>query len=995
MLKATRTYIFTVIFLFSTFTGIFSQSTDDRTLRMMRIRDLFSHEMYSASEKEIEEYLSVYPETDGLALTQIEAYKVLCTILLRRPNIDGSVSGFESRYPFAYELPLVKFYQSKYYFDSENYPKSLQILNSIRDKNLPKAEKVECIYNRAYCSMRVGNNDEAVTGFEKVLKYDDGRYTSSATYYLAYLYYLIKDFDKAVSFFEKITDDGNYGPQSRYFLLESHLMKKDYPYVIANKDSVYAVVNDETKGKVARIVSEAFFALNDSQQAKQWFELYSRSGADLTSKDNYYSGIISYSLRSYISAADAFSKMANKSDSLGQSAFYHMGNAYLHLKNKRAAMDAYKNASECDFDPTITSEASFQYAKLLFDLNTDISAFQAYLKKYPSTAKSDEIYYYIATSYLLTKNYKAAINAINQIHGLTPQMSQNLQKAAFFRGMQLLERGAYKGAITDFQIAIRNGSQNPRLTLLTKYWMAEAQFRSNEFDQAIKIGNELMKSSTFRSSGEYPLAQFNLGYAYFRKYQFSDAIIWFESYLATNPTSMLLATEAKTRLADSYFMLKEYEKAVEIYSGIVSSGYATDIYASYQGAVCYGLLSQDAKKIGILRNILEEKSDSPLFPMAVYELGRTYVQVDDPEKASECFNVLIVDVRDSVYYSKSLLELGMIASNQGEYEKALQYFKRVVEEAPMSEDSRSALAGMESIYQMLNKPEVFLAYIEQLGMSSMKTADERELMLFNSAEQIFLSERYPEALDALQSFIAAYPDGAKTTHAYFYLGRTLVNLNKEEEAAEAFKRVMDIGDESFSELSALYYARISYNLEKYPEAIGAYEMLYSIAKIGNNKKEAVTGLMRSYFKNGDYADAAIKATNLNTVEAQYILSKSLLALDRRDEAIPVLKTLSADPDSKEGAEAAYLLIQDAYDVGDFESVANQVYAFSDSKSSQNYWLAKSFIVLGDSFAEQEEWEQAKATFQSIKDGYEPVSEHDDVLEQVDMRLSKLQQVISE
>jgi hypothetical protein len=56
-----------------------------------------------------------------------------------------------------------------------------------------------------------------------------------------------------------------------------------------------------------------------------------------------------------------------------------------------------------------------------------------------------------------------------------------------------------------------------------------------------------------------------------------------------------------------------------------------------------------------------------------------------------------------------------------------------------------------------------------------------------------------------------------------------------------------------------------------------------------------------------------------------------------------------------------------------------------------YWLAKSFIVLGDSFAERDEWEQAKATFESVKDGYEPSREHDDVIEQVEMRLSKLRE----
>ena len=71
---------------------------------------------------------------------------------------------------------------------------------------------------------------------------------------------------------------------------------------------------------------------------------------------------------------------------------------------------------------------------------------------------------------------------------------------------------------------------------------------------------------------------------------------------------------------------------------------------------------------------------------------------------------------------------------------------------------------------------------------------------------------------------------------------------------------------------------------------------------------------------------------------------------------------------KYGAEAAYILIMDSYDRGEFEEVENKVYAFAEAGSGQTYWLAKSFIVLGDSFMEREDIEQAKATFESVRDG---------------------------
>ena len=48
-----------------------------------------------------------------------------------------------------------------------------------------------------------------------------------------------------------------------------------------------------------------------------------------------------------------------------------------------------------------------------------------------------------------------------------------------------------------------------------------------------------------------------------------------------------------------------------------------------------------------------------------------------------------------------------------------------------------------------------------------------------------------------------------------------------------------------------------------------------------------------------------------------------------------------------------------------------------------------FIVLGDTFAENDNMAQAKATFESIKSGYKPYGPEDEVLDQVELRLRKL------
>ncbi|MGX8707864.1 MAG: tetratricopeptide repeat protein, partial [Bacteroidales bacterium] len=123
--------------------------------------------------------------------------------------------------------------------------------------------------------------------------------------------------------------------------------------------------------------------------------------------------------------------------------------------------------------------------------------------------------------------------------------------------------------------------------------------------------------------------------------------------------------------------------------------------------------------------------------------------------------------------------------------------------------------------------------------------------------------------------------------------------------------------------------------------------------------------------------------------ARFLTARSYRTLGQRENARQLFEELSADCKDAYGAESAYILVLDAYDRGDFAQVERRVYAFSDSGSDQLYWLAKSFIILGDSFADRGDREQAEATFNSILDGYRPTRDDDDVIEQVRTRLNML------
>ena len=58
-------------------------------------------------------------------------------------------------------------------------------------------------------------------------------------------------------------------------------------------------------------------------------------------------------------------------------------------------------------------------------------------------------------------------------------------------------------------------------------------------------------------------------------------------------------------------------------------------------------------------------------------------------------------------------------------------------------------------------------------------------------------------------------------------------------------------------------------------------------------------------------------------------------------------------------------------------------------------MAKSFIVLGDSFVERGDIRQAEATYESILEGYSPEGESDDVASSIELRIQKLKELEKE
>lgn len=930
-----------------------------------------------------------------------EGYAILCAAKVNTSDYPDLIQDYELRYPLSTLTPRLHLQYAYNLFDERNFAAARSEFAKVDRTMLAPAEQKEFIFKSGYCHFTEGDYEAARRELSPLATEGRSEFTAPSCYAMGYMAYEEKRFGEAVTWLEKSQGDERFRELSRYYILESKFMLHDYDYVTARGPELMDLVPEARRQRLARLISESYLVKGDKQKALEYFRIGDSApaeGANVARTDLFHAGSVLYAVEDYAGAVERFAQMPDRSDSLGQVANYKMGYANIRIKNKVAAAEAFRDAARSSFDPRIQEDALFNYAKLAFDLNSDTSVFQEYMRHYPESGRDEQIYNYMALAALNNRDYAGAVAAYANIERLDAAQKSNYVKANYLRANQLIAGGSWRDAIPCLKAAGFYLPRQDRFGQLTRYWLAEAYYQSGNFAGAESLYNDLYNISALEGSQEGALLPYNLGYCYYGERKYESAARWFDVYAASRDAHS--REDALTRRADCDFARHNYRAAVSSYQRVLDEFAAPDkIYPYYQQALAYGLAGDKQTKIKVLSQVKNASSDAPMYAEAMYELGRSYVDAGRNTEGLAVFSQLRSATSDNIYVAKAMIGQGMACRNMAYYDQALDHYKKVVELMPGSEYAEDALLAINSIYQTTKQPEKYLEYVERSGLNSGKSAAEKEAIYFNTAEQVYLAGNYSQAVTSLRKYIEDYPGQARTGQAWFYLAESYRNLGRKEEACAAYSEVSKLLHEgSFAELSALHYARLSYELERYQEACKGYETLAAVAVFADNQAEARSGRMRSAFKARDYETAiaaadAVRAASAGQAEAlreaDFVKAKSLLSLSRRDEAYAIFSELSRQGSTDEGAEATFLLVQDAFDKGAFEQVEKLVYDFSAKAGGQSYWLAKSFLVLGDSFVERGNTTQAKATFESIASGYVPSGQNDDIPAAVAQRLEKL------
>jgi TolA-binding protein len=982
-MKTFRILLFLSVFLLLQ-TAIKSQETAYYGNVQQKIdlaKELFRKGKYISSFREFEK-IQKKLDSKSEQFSEAEYYKSVAALKAGYSAGSKMLTSFTENYAESPFINQAWYNLGDYQFERKQYTIAVRTFQNIRRNDLGRDELIRLKYMNGYSNLMEDNVDVALKEFNDI-KDANNIYSKPATYYWAHIMYVKENYESALEGFRKLNNDPNYSRVIPIYVSHIYYKQEKYSEVVNYTTSVIDDVQQEDKVELSKILGDSYFHLGNYEKAIPYLETYFNETDLKTREDNYILGVCYYRTDQFAKATPLLEIASRGNDALAQNAYYHLADCYIKADDKEKAKLAFDAASKLDFDENIKEDALFNYAKLTYELsyspfNETIKAFDNYISLYPNSERNSEAYRILTEVYMVTKNYKDAIESIEKIASKTPTILQAYQRVTFYRGLELFNNLAYNEAIKYFNLSIENGNYDRQINARSLFWKGESQYRLGDYNGAINTFSKFLTTAGASTVPEFNTAEYNLGYAYFKLEDYQNASSHFRKYVSANQNnrSEKLA-DAYNRIGDYYFLNTDYERAIQSYQQSYGLKTFEADYALFQIAICQGLNRDQNGKIENLNKLLKEFPESEFEDDGLYELGRAYERMGQNLDAIKLYQQILDKYQYSTYYRKALLQIGLIHYNNGDYDKSLVRYKEVVENFPGTPEAQAALSGIRNCYVEQNKINDYFTYAQKLGTGVNVTVTEQDSLTFLAAERVYMAGE-TNATSQLQRYLQQFPNGSFALNAHFYLAEALYKDGKYSEANQNYTYVVNQPDNIFTEPALSRASELTYNAENYEASL---EMFNRLEKVSNGKwniLKANTGQMRCYMISKNYTEAIKAAQKIKRSdiandalkrEANYAEGKSNYELGNMNEALSGLRAVAKDVSYEQGSEAKYLIIEIYYKQGKLKEAESEIMDFIDKNTPYQYWLGKSFLVLADIYISNGDEFQAKHTLRSLAENY--------------------------
>ena len=961
--------------------------------------ELFLKEKYSAARETFSEYLNA-PGTSVNDRMNAEYYSALSGAELFHPDAETELVRFTVKYPESLKARTAYFHAGKILYKQKKYKQAASYFEKTDISYLTNDEVSEYYFKSGYSYFSTGDLNKASKSFHEILNVDS-KYKTAANYYYAHVAYQNNNLNTALNGFEKLKDSESFGPVVPYYIIQIYYEQENYDELIRYAKTLEGRTDLKNHAEIKRYVAESYYKKGQYEKALEMFEDFEKNYPRMSREDQYQLGYCNYKLGKYEKAASYFEKVVNIKDKLQQTAYYNLGDCFLKLKNKQSARNAFQFASKAEFDKMIQEESLFNYAKLSLELSYQpvaINALNDFLRLFPQSKYTDEVNELQAQLYITTRNYKDALASLDKIKNKSEKARAAYQKVAYFRAIEYFNDRDYEKAIALFNKSITT-EVDKNIRALSMYWKAEAIYNQQQYEAAIKQYRIFIFNPPSVNTPVYNTANYNMGYCYFKLENYAEANTWFRKYLKNkNETDVARYNDALIRTADGFFVTKDYDNASSFYNDAVAAGAKASDYCLFQNGMIQGIKGNMKGKVATMNQLASKYPKSGYSDDALYEKGNALLSMEDYTGAEEIFKRVQKEAPQSEYAKKALLKIALVQYNLKKDDLALGTYKEVVKKYPSTPEATEALTGIKNIYVSGGNPQGYFDYIKTVSTVNI-SAGAQDSITYEAAEQLYLKGDHKTASRNFDEYLKKFPEGVFVLNATFYKAESDYRNKDFAKALTGYTFITGKPRNLFTEKSLLKSGLIRYNDGNYDEAITDFQRLEETADFRDNIIEAQAGKMRAYYRKGDYENCITnarkiiegdKVSNELINEARLLHGRSSLALNDLQAATTEFTAVSKI-NSEAGAEAKYSLALIQYKLGNYKESQKKCFEVNNQSPSYEFWIGKSFLLLGDNYVGLKDLFQAKHTYKSILENYEKnPADPEDIREQAKAKLEAIE-----
>ena len=990
---------FSIILLSS---SSFAQQTkylDDPQASFKQAKDFFQNEYYSLAYPIFRELKYSLRETDrsnnSVEYQDVKYYYLVCALEQNDKTAVGPARDFIDLENNAPRVGMMSFHLAEYYFRQKDYTAAVRLYEQADIENLSNREIADLKFHQGYGYFTQQRFDQALPLFDAIRQMPKDPNYVDANYYYGFISFYQKKYNEALTAFKVVEDNPRYEKVVPYYVANIYLVQGQKDKAIEYAEARLKKGNQFYDLEMRQLVGHGYYEKQDFAKALPYLEQYVNQSKKVSRTDLYELSYCYYQTKNWDKAIAGFKQLGGKEDSLAQNSMYMLGDAYLKTGQKANARNAFLFCSSNSSNPQQKEISKYNYAKLSYELgyqDVALTELQSFLQQFPNSTYNQEAKELLVSVLANTNNYRDAMTLLDSLDHPSQNARRLYPRILYGRATELVNDGMLLNANELLDKALKDPNNTSVLPYIN-FWKGEISYRLARIDDAIRYYLEYLKSSVVNGEVSPANARYNLGYCFLKKENYRQAQGFFEQ-VARTPTlsSFPMEQDAYIRNADCYYMNRDFKTALSMYNKVVDLSWPASDYATFQKAMIAGV-NNGKEKITLLNSINRKYPASNLAADANMEIAGTYLAGEQFREALPYLKNVLRSPGADALKPKAYLQSGIAWYNLNNNKEALAQYDSLLSQFPNSPEAQDALDNAKTIYVEEGRSGEYVNFAKSMGVEV--SASQEDQLAYEEAEVQFNNGNFPGAVQRFEAYLAKFPDGKYSLEANYYKSEIYFSQKDWAKAVTGYQVVADRAPNKFAEKSLLQAARLNFfELKNYQQAEKYFIKLKDFSSSQENKMEAMRGLLRSQYQLEKWPEAVENAKDLLTqkgvstddkVLANMAIAKSYQVNNQCETALQYFRTAASLSKSAYAAEARYQIADCLFHQNQLKDAEKAAFEVVNKSGSYELWVTKAYLLLGDIYFSEKDYFNAKATFQSIVDN----AKIEDLRQQAQQKLAQV------